>query len=254
MSPGHTTRQGSKRYRYYVSRQDVPSPIAPWRIPAGDLESLVADKICEVLSNPERVHDIINSLSPSAQQIEAALARAAHLSGRLKSTEPAAAFGELVGRVEVTETTVQIRVNAGFLLHGVIANVSAVTPIELVAETKLARIGREMKLVVASPAAGKSPDPGLVKLVVKAFSARRSVEQNPGSTIADLAKAHGHGREYFGVLLRLSYLAPAIQVAIVEGRQPIELTRQQLARTAALPFDWLAQQQMLGVTANPHGS
>lgn len=48
------------------------------------------------------------------------------------------------------------------------------------------------------------------------------------------------------VLLRISYLAPDIVAAILDGRQPAQLTRQRLARTTNLPIDWQQQREMLG--------
>jgi hypothetical protein len=53
-------------------------------------------------------------------------------------------------------------------------------------------------------------------------------------------------RDYFAVLLRLSYLAPDITAAILDVRQPVQLNRQRLARAANLPLEWQAQREMLG--------
>ena len=56
----------------------------------------------------------------------------------------------------------------------------------------------------------------------------------------------GVSRDYFGVLLRISYLAPDIVTAILDGRQPMQLNRQRLARATNLPVEWQAQREMLG--------
>lgn len=48
------------------------------------------------------------------------------------------------------------------------------------------------------------------------------------------------------MLLRLSTLAPCIVTAVVEGRQPIALTRQRLATVSNLPHDWPGQRSALG--------
>ena len=47
-------------------------------------------------------------------------------------------------------------------------------------------------------------------------------------------------------LLRLSFLAPGIVAAILEGRQPPELTANKLMRDTRLPLEWTAQRQRLG--------
>ena len=65
-------------------------------------------------------------------------------------------------------------------------------------------------------------------------------------SIAELAKAHGYTRDYFGVLLRISYLALDIIGAILHGCQPVQLNRQRLARSTNLPVDWPGQRRLLG--------
>jgi site-specific DNA recombinase len=51
-------------------------------------------------------------------------------------------------------------------------------------------------------------------------------------------------------LVRLSYLGPEIVRALLEGRQPIELTPTRLLRLSKdLPHDWKEQRCFLGFTA-----
>jgi site-specific DNA recombinase len=51
-------------------------------------------------------------------------------------------------------------------------------------------------------------------------------------------------------LIRLSYLAPDIVRALLEGRQPIELTPTALLRLSKdLPHDWSEQRHVLGFPA-----
>jgi site-specific DNA recombinase len=47
-------------------------------------------------------------------------------------------------------------------------------------------------------------------------------------------------------VLRLAYLAPDIIEAIVEGRQPPELTANKLVRFKNFPLDWPGQREALG--------
>lgn len=82
--------------------------------------------------------------------------------------------------------------------------------------------------------------------MVKANAAREALDRAEHQTLADLAAEQGYTRDYFAVLLRLSYLAPDITAAILDGRQPVQLNRQRLARAANLPLEWQAQREMLG--------
>jgi site-specific DNA recombinase len=51
-------------------------------------------------------------------------------------------------------------------------------------------------------------------------------------------------------LVRLSYLAPDITRAVLDGRQPIELTPTRLLRLSKdLPHDWSEQRRFLGFAA-----
>ena len=76
--------------------------------------------------------------------------------------------------------------------------------------------------------------------------ARHALENSEGASLAQLAQAHGLSSDYFRVLLRVSYLAPDIMTAILEGRQPVHLNRQKLARATGLPIDWNDQRKVLG--------
>ena len=63
---------------------------------------------------------------------------------------------------------------------------------------------------------------------------------------AALAKREGVSRSYFTRLIRLSYLAPDITQAILEGRQPRDLTPDQLLAHSRLPLAWQEQRTLLG--------
>lgn len=88
-------------------------------------------------------------------------------------------------------------------------------------------------------------DPALIKLIVNAHRARQLLTGNEHA-LADAATKLGVSTPYFAVLLRLSYLAPDITAAILDGRQPATLNRQRLAPVTSLPKEWQAQRMLLG--------
>ena len=61
-----------------------------------------------------------------------------------------------------------------------------------------------------------------------------SLMRGDGKTVGELAEEHGVGSPYFTRILRLGFLAPPITSAILDGRQPIELSAKRLADTADL--------------------
>lgn len=63
----------------------------------------------------------------------------------------------------------------------------------------------------------------------------RSSWRGSGGVCADLSR-----------LLPLALLAPDIVEAIIEGRQPVDLTVSRLKRTPELPASWTEQRRLLG--------
>jgi hypothetical protein len=61
-----------------------------------------------------------------------------------------------------------------------------------------------------------------------------------------LAKREGVSPSYFTRLVRLSYLAPDITQAILDGRQPRDLTADKLLAHSRLPLAWHEQRAVLG--------
>jgi len=215
MSPDHASKRG-RRYRYYASRTEGSSKEAKaWRVPAGDLEGLVLSQLSRRF-DPETMSTEILSIPNMAMSEQRAL------------------IGNKIGRIDIHLDRVDIRFTDGELT-------SVAAPI--------IRRGRETRLAIPpDQQAHAQRDPALIKLLIKAHRARQAVETGNDRAIAELAQMQGYSRDYFGVLLRIAYLAPDIIAAILDGRQPVQLNRQRLARATNLPLDWQGQRAMLGFT------
>jgi hypothetical protein len=116
---------------------------------------------------------------------------------------------------------------------------------------KLRNRGRQLKILPEdiTRASYSEPDPTLIKLLRRAHAWRQQLEAGPPKTISNLAAANGVNASYFTRVLRTAYLAPDIIEAIIEGRQPPELTANKLVRVKNLPIDWPGQRQALGFPA-----
>jgi site-specific DNA recombinase len=114
-------------------------------------------------------------------------------------------------------------------------------------KTSIVRTGKRTALAIApsQTIANQRQDASLIKLITKAYAARMMVETSAVDP-KELARSIGHDKDYFARLVRLGYLAPDIITAIIDGRQPIALTRQRLARVSKLPFEWVEQRALLG--------
>jgi DNA invertase Pin-like site-specific DNA recombinase len=253
MSPHHATK-GSKRYRYYVSRTTGEAAQDPaWRIPAGDLEEVVVGRLRAFLTDPGAIQDALQDgehvAGAIAERLHAARALARELDAR-QNSDLRQKILRLVQRVEVHAARVDIHVWPGALheLGGLGGEPRPIGDLLVLSSPAArARVGKDVRLVIG-PAQEQLPgrrDAALIKLIVKAHAARQALEVDGRGSIEKLARAQGHARDYFSVLLRLSYLAPDITNAILDGRQPVTLTRQKLARSP-IPSEWDGQRKALG--------
>jgi hypothetical protein len=64
--------------------------------------------------------------------------------------------------------------------------------------------------------------------------------------IGDIAAAASVGRSYVTRVLRLSFLAPQITKAIIQGRQPAEFSAIKLMRTGRFALRWSDQRRDFG--------
>ena len=104
-----------------------------------------------------------------------------------------------------------------------------------------------MLIAGTDPFAAAKPDARLVKLLIRArrFNAILLLDSD-GEPFAALAKRRGVSPSYFTRLVRLSYLAPDITEAILNGRQPRDLTADKLLAHSRLPLTWHEQRTVLG--------
>ena len=99
------------------------------------------------------------------------------------------------------------------------------------------------------------PNARLIKLLMRAHRFHATLIGSPGLPFAALAKQEGVSRSYFTRLIRLSYLAPDITQAVLDGRQPPHLTADKLLAHSRLPLAWHEQRMLLGLALSaPSGS
>jgi len=217
MPPSHSVKPG-KRYRYYASdNRDARLKERRHRVPAAELEAIVLTQLRKRIDS----HSGPNSLI--------ALDTATY-------GEQRRLVDEMIERIEVHQDRTEL-----------VFTEMAGDPVCISVAATLIRRGNETRLALPPEERPTGErDPALIKLVAKAHIAREALASAGEKSIADLAAEQGLSKDYFGVLLRISYLAPDIVAAILDGGQPAQLTRQRLARTTNLPIDWQQQREMLG--------
>jgi site-specific DNA recombinase len=257
MTPSHAVKQGT-RYRYYVSRplitKDQPESSAGLRIPAGEIEQLIASRARQWLLDPGSIYSATRLLDASAQRW--LVARAGELGNNwpgLPATRQRALLTALIERIDVGTNRIDIQIRPTGL-GALLDPAAALSPNATDGETqtlsvpvKLRRCGREIRMLVGTdPFATTKPDRRLIKLLIRARRFHAAVVGSGGVPFAALAKQEGVSPSYFTRLVRLSYLAPDITRAILEGRQPRGLTADKLLVQSRLPLAWHDQRSVLG--------
>jgi hypothetical protein len=87
------------------------------------------------------------------------------------------------------------------------------------------------------------PDETLIRALARAHRWNRMLEAGRYRSAQEIADAEKIGRSFVSRLLRLTLLAPDIQEAILEGRQPKGMQLEELTRT--MPGGWEEQRQSL---------
>ena len=87
------------------------------------------------------------------------------------------------------------------------------------------------------------PDETLIRALARAHRWKRLLEGGTYRSAAELAEAEKVTRSFVNRLLRLTLLAPEIQEAILEGRQPKAMQLEEL--TGAIPSSWEEQRKAL---------
>jgi site-specific DNA recombinase len=261
MTPSHAVKKGT-RYRYYVSRslitKDRANRSISLRIPAGEIEQLVVSRVSQWLLDPGGIYHAISAWLPDPSTQQMLVSRAAEIGRQLSAWPPARTRTVLTALIERVEVRVD-RIDIHLRPMGLTAlfNIS-VTPSEsmldeetpiLSVPARLRRAGMEIKMLIdgTDPFAVVKPDARLIKLLVRAHRFNTTLVHSDGVAFAALAVREGVSRSYFTRVVRLSYLAPDITQAILEGRQPRDLTAEKLLAHSRLPLAWHDQRTALGL-------
>ncbi|HEY8007160.1 MAG TPA: recombinase family protein [Methylocella sp.] len=265
LTPTHAVKKGT-RYRYYVSTSLVTGVgkkhSSGRRIPAGNLEGLVINRLRTFLADPGAVLDAAVDVDNEAhrgsgQLIERGRQLAEELGGHAPD-ELKALLMALLCRVEIRSDRVDITLSRSRLIELLAGSIDLKTQhqastnesgdiLRLTVSVSLKRVGREMRMLVENADDQTAADPSLLRIIARAHHIQARLIQNPKLTVHDIAREERVSAAYLYTLLRLPWLAPDITTAIINGRKPPQLTAQTLMRlTPRLPAGWAEQRKLLG--------
>jgi DNA invertase Pin-like site-specific DNA recombinase len=275
-TPSHAVNHG-RRYRYYVERSLLTAEAgkaksgAPqlnefgygvqtkgWRLTAHQIEQLVLKQVAVFLRDRGALLDGLRLKQKSPDFVSTILGRASKLANTCRSGASAShleVVAALVRRITVAQDQVTIEVDPNGLAERLMGQ-AAPKPngkdhpaILIQVPVRFRRRGVEAKLVVLDPKPGTSePDINLVKALARAHEWWRRIARGEAKGVGDIARAEGLNRAYVTRFLCMAFLAPEMTKAILEGRQPTELTAKTLICSALkIPLLWNDQHPVLGV-------
>ena len=265
LTPSHAVKKGT-RYRYYVSASLITGTVKDSskgrRIPAANLENLVITRLKTFLADRGALLDAIQDQCPDAVEQTRLISRARHIADELGTLAPdqtRAILMALLSRVDVRSDRVDIRICQRRLVELLAAQATNL-PLErnepdddpadvltLTVMARLQRVGREMKMLVENTDDQTTADPGLLRIVARAHDIQARLMQNTDLSVHAIASQERVSAAYVYRLLRLPSLAPDIITAIINGKNPPQLTAKKLMRlTTQIPTDWVEQRKLLG--------
>jgi len=257
-----------RRYRYYVSQLSVKNPgtkpEGPIRFPAREIESRVTERLLSFLKSDAEVFDRLGGAAEgpatTGQLVDSAKKLALQWPS-LRSDELKDLLASFVRRVIIQENKIDILLSRADLrqvlqkgdrfvptpLDRPLKSVDAEDLICLAIEAKLKRSGGEVHLVIppnASEIASRQPNPSLTKAVARARGWYQRVLEGKSSDQRSLTLHAGVTERYIGKVFGCAFLAPDIVEAILEGRQPRDLSFKKLC--ANIPLSWSEQRKQFG--------
>ncbi len=245
--------KGERRYRYYVSKRLVTGESRDtektWRVSAPDIERAVCAAAGKLLGDHGAVAQALKESGIDGYRLPSVLESArAWVESLASKSESGSTLAQLTDRIDLKSNGIRVvlklPIPAGQQDDGTTPEHLALTRF---VPMQMKRRGIEMRLVLEGDSAPSHVDLPLLKAIARA----RRWSQDPlcgrVRSVGELAKREGLDRRSVRRLLRLGFLSPRIVEAIVEGRQPPDLTVIGLTRRIDLPLLWSAQEQALGI-------
>jgi site-specific DNA recombinase len=257
-----------RKYRYYVSQLAIKKPAAklngPIRIPAREIETRVTERMLTFLKSDAEVFDRLGASAESPAASRQLVDGAKKLAQRwpsFRSDELSGLLNCFVRRILIQENNIEVLMSRTDLRE-VLEKGEKFVPVRLdrpdttvhpddliclTIEAKLKRSGGEVHLVIpphASEMSSRQPNPSLKKAVVRAREWYERVLEGKASNQRSLTVHAGVTRRYVGKIFECAFLAPDIVEAILEGRQPRDLSFKKLC--ANIPLSWAEQRKQFG--------
>ncbi len=242
LTPTHCTKAG-RRHRYYVSNRLIaggPDP-AGWRLPASQLETLIATAIADHLEQAAAEHRL--RVEPDLTASLALQDAARNLARPLRNAD-ADLLRRIVTSATIAPRQMRLALNPTFIAKALDVKQGELAPelTGILRPFQLHRRGVEARVMIGAP----SPISDRVLLKALREAHRWADALRSGTAVTKIARDEGRNDALIRSRGQLAFLAPKIQIAILDGTLPPELTLKRILRQP-IPLDWDKQARLFGV-------
>ncbi|NVK06111.1 MAG: recombinase family protein [Marivivens sp.] len=238
LTPSHTKSKG-KYHRYYVSNRLISGGKDPsaWRLNAEQLEQTIVSVIaCHIQSSADSLNLIA---SPTSEEARLMQEKASSLLSELNS-RGGQIIAVLLEMAAISQGHLDVQLSPRSLSAVFGVEAARISP-----HIKTFRVPLTIKKrgVEAKLFAGEfqsKPDRTLLTALSKA---EVWVDQlKAGLSLSDIADQQNCSESFIRKRIALAFLSPEIKSAILEGRQPVDLSLEKLTRSR-IPMGWSDQQK-----------
>lgn len=241
LTPTHTQRRG-RRFAYYVSNRLIAGGTDPsgWRLPAAALEASLRQIVVGHLRQTAASQSLLTD--PDARDATDLVARASALSGRVEK-EPAL-LGSMIASGTLASGSIHLRLDPATVSTALDVPKDRLSErlLQVSCPFTLRRRGVENRIIAGETI--PAPDQVLQRTLAEAHVWAR--ELRAGTSLTEISRRTGHSKPYLRARLPLAFLAPRVQAAILNGRQPADLCVARIIRED-LSMDWGEQARMFGL-------
>lgn len=257
MSPSHSNTR-NRKYRYYVSqaliqsRKNEAGSIS--KIPAGEIEALVTNEIKSFLSDKTKLQKYLENLKLDKQKDLLSAAKELY-----KSKINNIHIRALINKIVIYKQKVEITICKNQLLK-ILESIAYNTPLpeNLKAETKepivitknikISLTSKNGSVLIISDSENKEINfnTQMINAIAKSFYWNKLLLSSEARIIEDIQKLENlKSKTYVGNVLQLKFLAPDIIEKILNGKNPKDLTIENLFNIKTL--NWAKQRKALNL-------
>jgi len=256
LCPTHANKKG-RRYRYYISKRLMRGTGSEgWRLPSSELERVVLKAVRNFLCDELQIARALRLDSAQIDSVRKIIDRAAELARGLaddSQTDRRGTLSALLHRIVLDPDSITVEIRS-LGLAGLVgvpendAHADLEQPIQVTVPIQLKRRGIEAKLQMTRGGELPRPSDGkLLNVIAEAHQWIDDLAQGRAASVRDIARSINRDTGEISRTLPLAFLSPDIVEAVVDSRQPIELTSRKLKRLKTLPRRWREQRRLLGL-------